>query len=52
MGDFENFALPIMSVTNYCYGGKWLTALDLETGKVWQANPDGSMREYTESNVN
>ena len=49
----EIFEVPhLVCIDTYCYGGKWLTALDLETGKVWQANPDGSMREYTESNGN
>jgi serine/threonine protein phosphatase 1 len=29
----------------YCYGGGWLTALDLASGQVWQANRDGAIRE-------
>ena len=44
------FEVPhLVCIDTYCYGGKWLTALDLETGKVWQANPDGSMRDNTGS---
>jgi serine/threonine protein phosphatase 1 len=28
-----------------CYGGGWLTAFDVHTGEVWQADRDGKMRE-------
>jgi serine/threonine protein phosphatase 1 len=28
----------------FCYGGKWLTALDVTTGRIWQANQNGAMR--------
>ena len=28
-----------------CYGGGWLTALDTATGKIWQANQQGELRE-------
>ena len=31
-------------IDTYCYGGGWLTALDVETGEVWQAGRDGNMR--------
>ncbi len=42
----EIFDIPhLVCIDTYCYGGRWLTALDLETGKIWQANPDGTMRE-------
>jgi serine/threonine protein phosphatase 1 len=27
-----------------CYGGGWLTALDVATGRVWQANRHGKLR--------
>ncbi len=28
-----------------CYGGGWLTALEVHTGEVWQANRDGEPRD-------
>jgi calcineurin-like phosphoesterase family protein len=28
-----------------CYGGRWLTALDLEGGQAWQADREGRLRE-------
>lgn len=28
----------------YCYGGQWLTAMDLTSGQVWQANDQGQLR--------
>jgi serine/threonine protein phosphatase 1 len=31
-------------IDTYCYGGGWLTALDVKTGKVLQANQRGEMR--------
>jgi serine/threonine protein phosphatase 1 len=31
-------------IDTYCYGGGWLTALDVQTGKVWQADRDGNLR--------
>ena len=31
-------------IDTYCYGGRWLTALDIETGEVWQTNQDGRLR--------
>ena len=30
-----------------CYGGGWLTALEVHTGQVWQASRDGKVREAT-----
>ena len=27
-----------------CYGGGWLTALDVDTSEVWQASRDGELR--------
>jgi serine/threonine protein phosphatase 1 len=32
-------------IDTFCYGGGWLTALDVHTGEVWQADRGGSMRE-------
>ena len=31
-------------IDTYCYGGQWLTAIDVNSGKVWQANEDGDLR--------
>lgn len=32
-------------IDTYCYGGGWLTALDVGTGRVWQVSPDGRPRQ-------
>lgn len=34
----------IIGVDTYCFGNGWLTALDVETGQVWQADKDGCLR--------
>jgi hypothetical protein len=34
----------LICIDTYCFGGGWLTALDVESGKVWQANRDGELR--------
>jgi hypothetical protein len=31
-------------IDTFCHGGGWLTALEVGTGKVWQANLAGKMR--------
>jgi serine/threonine protein phosphatase 1 len=31
-------------IDTYCCGGGWLTALDVKTGEVWQANQSGEVR--------
>jgi serine/threonine protein phosphatase 1 len=31
-------------IDTYCYGGGWLTALDVLSGEVWQANERGKVR--------
>jgi serine/threonine protein phosphatase 1 len=31
-------------IDTYCYGGGWLTATDVGTGEVWQADRHGSLR--------
>jgi serine/threonine protein phosphatase 1 len=31
-------------IDTYCYGGGWLTALDVATGEVWQADREGALR--------
>jgi serine/threonine protein phosphatase 1 len=34
-------------IDTYCHGGGWLTALEVQTGRVWQANVAGELRvEY------
>ena len=32
-------------IDTYCYGDQWLTALDVESGEVWQANSMGQTRK-------
>jgi serine/threonine protein phosphatase 1 len=34
-------------IDTYCYGGKWLTALDASAGKLWQASDEGELRKST-----
>lgn len=34
----------VKCIDTYCYGGGWLTALDVHTGEVWQADRDGELR--------
>ena len=34
----------LMCIDTYCYGGAWLTAVDVLSGKVWQANEEGQLR--------
>lgn len=31
-------------IDTFCYGGQWLTALDVLSGQVWQANDHGELR--------
>jgi serine/threonine protein phosphatase 1 len=31
-------------IDTYCYGGKWLSALDVANGQLWQASDEGVMR--------
>jgi serine/threonine protein phosphatase 1 len=35
----------VICIDTYCYGGGWLTLLDVESGKYWQANRAGELRE-------
>ncbi len=37
----------IKCIDTRCYGGGWLTALDVHTGQVWQADRDGRLRKRT-----
>lgn len=34
----------LICLDTYCYGGGWLTAMDLATRQVWQANQFGELR--------
>lgn len=34
----------IVCLDSYCYGGGWLTAMDVHSGKIWQANRQGAIR--------
>jgi serine/threonine protein phosphatase 1 len=34
----------VKCIDTYCYGGGWLTALDVDTSEVWQASRDGGLR--------
>jgi serine/threonine protein phosphatase 1 len=34
----------LLCIDTFCFGGGWLTALDVESGTVWQANNAGEMR--------
>lgn len=34
----------VKCIDTYCYGGKWLTALDVDSGRVWQASESGRLR--------
>ena len=34
----------LVCIDTYCYGGGWLTALDVGAGEVWQTRSDGMIR--------
>jgi serine/threonine protein phosphatase 1 len=34
----------LICLDTYCYGGGWLTAMDLPTRQVWQVNQAGQLR--------
>lgn len=34
----------LLCIDTFCFGGGWLSALEVETGKVWQANEAGETR--------
>ena len=34
----------VVCIDTYCYGGGWLTALDVHTAEVWQVNNQGELR--------
>lgn len=35
----------LICIDTYCVGGGWLTALDVESGQLWQADREGNLRE-------
>lgn len=37
----------LICIDTYCYGGGWLTALDVHSRRVWQTNEQGDLREST-----
>jgi serine/threonine protein phosphatase 1 len=42
----EIFSLRhLKCIDTYCHGGRWLTALDVTTGKVWQSSESGELRK-------
>lgn len=44
--DFQVFNLGhLVCIDTCCYGGGWLTALDVKTGQLWQANAEGELRQ-------
>ncbi|MFO0944025.1 MAG: metallophosphoesterase family protein [Pirellulales bacterium] len=34
----------LICIDTFCYGGGWLTALDVNSGRIWQANREGGLR--------
>ncbi len=44
----EILSLPhLKCIDTFCYGGKWLTALDVGSGQLWQADYQGRLRKRT-----
>ncbi|MEM8945509.1 MAG: metallophosphoesterase family protein [Planctomycetota bacterium] len=41
-GEIADFG-HLICIDTYCHGGQWLTALEPETGAVWQANENGDI---------
>jgi serine/threonine protein phosphatase 1 len=38
------FEVPhLICIDTYCYGGRWLTGFELETGNLWQSDPAGKL---------
>lgn len=35
----------LVCIDTYCWGGGWLTALDVNTGQIWQADRMGRLRQ-------
>lgn len=36
----------LLCIDTFCFGGGWLSALEVGNGKVWQANEQGETRQY------
>ena len=34
----------LICLDTYCFGGGWLTAMDVDSGQTWQVNQDGELR--------
>ena len=34
----------VVCIDTFCHGGGWLTALDIDSGQVWQADREGGLR--------
>ncbi len=34
----------LVCIDTFCYGGGWLTALDVHSNQLWQANLEGELR--------
>jgi serine/threonine protein phosphatase 1 len=43
-GRIRNLGHAVL-IDTYCYGNQWLTALDVDSNRVWQANNSGEIRE-------
>jgi serine/threonine protein phosphatase 1 len=43
LGHITNYG-HVICIDTYCHGGGWLTALEVETSSVWQANRAGEFR--------
>jgi len=42
----EILELPhLICLDTYCYGGFWLTAMDVESGQIWQVDRNGVVRQ-------
>ena len=39
----------LMCIDTYCYGGGWLTAVDLFSRQIWQASQEGVLRQMRET---
>jgi serine/threonine protein phosphatase 1 len=39
----------LLCIDTFCYGGGWLTALDVESGYCWQANRDGELSKQQQA---
>jgi serine/threonine protein phosphatase 1 len=42
----------LVCIDTGCCDGGWLTALDVRSGKIWQANQEGQTREFVRGEAN